>query len=165
MRKKTVKLIALLLAVLSLLSLTGCTEVTPEEEYIDPVTPEKDASQTTAADAVFSLNSNTDYSMNPLIATNTSNQLICCLVYENMVELTSKSEIVPNLITAWEPSNGGQTWCFTVAEGRVFHDGSPVTAWDVAYSMKCAVNSDRFRSRFSYVYGVSATDEIGRAHV
>lgn len=159
MRTKIKRLTATLLAVLSLFSLTGCGEDVPDDGYIDAVNPGKEIVQTAAADAVFSLNSNSRYSMNPLIATNTSNQIICCLVYENMLELDSKYELVPNLITAWEASNGGKTWSFTVTEGRTFHDGSPLTAWDVAFSLKCAMNSDRFRSRFSYVYGVSALDD------
>lgn len=151
---------ALLLAVMSLLSLSGCTEEAVEDDYFDPVNPGKEIVQTSSSDAVFSLNSNSEYSMNPLIATNTANQIIGCLVYENMLELDSKYEVIPNIITSWEPSNGGQTWSFTVAEGRQFHDGAPLTAWDVAYSLKCAMNSDRFKSRFSYIYGVSALDDV-----
>ena len=155
------KFTALLLALLCILPAAGCggsVDVGGSDDIGD-VDPGPEPVQTSAADGVFSLNSNSDYSFNPLIATNTSNQLICCLVYENMLELDSKYNVLPNIITAWEPSNGGQTWTFTVGTKRTFHDGTQMTAEDVAYSLKCAVNSDRFKKRFSYVYGVSAIDD------
>ena len=45
----------------------------------------KDVERAKAADEVFSLNSNSKYSFNPLISTYHCNQLVCSLVYENML--------------------------------------------------------------------------------
>ena len=151
---------AMLLAVLTLLSLAACGQsADKDDDYVEGKSAGKELGQTAAADDVFTLNCNKKYSMNPLIATNTNNQLVCNLVYENMLEVSNSFEIIPNIITGWKTTDGGQRWVFTVDTSHVFHDGQQLTATDVSYSMQCAINSDRFKGRFTYVYGCSATDE------
>ena len=69
--------IALLLALLSLLSLTACgTADDNKDDYIEGKSAGKELGQTVAADDIFTLNCNKSYSMNPLTATNTNNQLV-----------------------------------------------------------------------------------------
>ena len=77
-----------MLALCMLLSVSGCgaREQNPEDE-ISESTPGRDVGKAVGLDKVFSLNSNPRYSFNPMIATNRANQLICDLVYENMVEV------------------------------------------------------------------------------
>jgi len=152
------KFTALLLALLTLIPLTACEALDPVDDYVDGKSAGKDLGQTAAADTVFTLNWNPSYSLNPLIATNTNNQLVCNLIYENMLELDNNYNVIPNIITSWE-SEDGQRWTFHVDTERYFHDGSKMTAYDLAYSVTCAVNSDRYKGRFSYVYGSSAYDD------
>lgn len=153
------KLGALLLAAALLLSVCGCDTQTGGDDYIEGKSAGKKLSQTAAADDIFTLNINNDYSLNPINATNTSNQIVCGLIYENMVELDNNYNVIPGIITSWEAYKEGSYWEFKIDTTHVFHDGTPVTADDVAYSFKRAMNSDRFRSRLSYVYGCSATSE------
>ena len=40
----------------------------------------------------------------------------------------------PNLVESWTASDDAKVWTFTLREGPVFHDGSPVTAESVVYS-------------------------------
>ena len=105
----------------------------------------KDVERSAAEDDVFSLNSNSQRSFNPLIATNRSNQLICALVYENMLEVDNDFNIIKNLIIDWSANDDYTYWTFTVDQGHTFHDGTPVTARDLRYSLDRAVTSDRFR--------------------
>ena len=82
------RLIALLLALLVLFSLAACGRGGSEDDNTLPEsTGGKDLVRAESADNVFSLNTNTNYSLNPFVATNLSNQLVCDLVYENMVEV------------------------------------------------------------------------------
>lgn len=86
------RIAALLLAALTLVGCTGCAGVSSgtnqnDMEFVS--TGGKDIERAVQADDVFSLNSNPNYSFNPLIATNLSNQLICDLVYENMSRSTT----------------------------------------------------------------------------
>ena len=150
------KFICLLLAA-SVLFSAGCTlpGTGIQSDEIPDSTEGKDLTMSDAADNVFSLNCNTNYSFNPLIATNHSNQLVCSLVYENMVELDNNFEVIPNVITEWSYSDDAATWTFKIDTTKTFHDGTPVTAKDLRYSLDKAINSDRFSGRFRYYGGGS----------
>ena len=115
----------------------------------------KDVERSSAEDDVFSLNSNSQRSFNPMIATNRSNQLICALVYENMVELDNDFNVIKNLIIDWSSNEDYTYWTFTVDQGHTFHDGTPVTARDLRYSLDRAVTADRFKGRFASYQGAS----------
>lgn len=151
---------ALLLAMASVVSLASCgtADDKQNDDYVKGNNPGTVLGQTVAADDIFTLNCNRSYSMNPLIATNTNNQLVCNLVYENMVEVDNSFKLNPGVVTSWTTSDGGSRWEFKVASGHKFHDGQQLTATDVAYSVMCAARSDRFKARLSYVAGCSATD-------
>ena len=156
--KKYRRIIALTCALIMVFLLCACDALEPVDDYVDGQSAGKDLGVISAADDVFTINCNRGYSFNPLIATNTNNQLVCNLVYENMVELDNSYNVVPNVVTSWE-TNDGIRWVFHVDTNRYFHDGSKMTATDVAYSLMCAANSDRFKGRFTYLYGSSAIDE------
>ena len=42
----------------------------------------------------------------------------------------------PVLATSWTPNSSASAWTFKIRQGVKFHDGSPLTADDVVYSMK-----------------------------
>ena len=65
--------------------LTACGRRDDSGNEIPESTGGKDLVRAEAADNVFSLNTNPNYSKNPFVATNHSNQLVCDLLYENMV--------------------------------------------------------------------------------
>ncbi len=156
MRGKPTKIAALLCAATMSFSLCACGGDSGSDD-ITGHSAGQELKQTTAADDVFTLNYNEDYSMNPLSATNTNNQLVCNLVYENMIEVDNSFEAIPNVITSWTTEDG-KNWTFTVADDRYFHDGSHLTAYDVAYSLRCATDSERYRSRLYYIGAVSVND-------
>lgn len=113
-----------------------------------------------AADDVFSLNCNPDYSFNPLVATNHSNQLVCNLVYENIVELDNDFNVIPNLIENPTALNDTNTfWQFDIVKGHTFHDGTEVTGRDICYSIGLSVSSDRFTGRWAAYQGASYDDD------
>jgi peptide/nickel transport system substrate-binding protein len=45
-----------------------------------------------------------------------------------------------DLATKWEPSADGLTWTFTLRQDAKWHDGQPVTADDVVYSLNRMIN-------------------------
>ena len=83
--KKTIKRTLALVLAAAALFLTGCGARDDGAGGIPISTGGKDIEKGYAADHVFSLNSNSNFSLNPSVATNHSNQLICSLVYENLV--------------------------------------------------------------------------------
>jgi ABC-type transport system substrate-binding protein len=157
---KFTKAIALLLVLAALLSCTGCSSDSDDPyDSIQDSTPGTDVTRTATADNIFSLNYNSNYSFNPLVATNRSNQLVCALVYENMVEVDNNFEALPGVITDWECNEDGTYWTLTIGEGHYFHDGTEVTGKDLRYSLDRAINSDRYSGRFSSYQGSGYDDD------
>tara|TARA_B100001013_G_scaffold183773_1_gene110760 strand:- start:4137 stop:5726 length:1590 start_codon:yes stop_codon:yes gene_type:complete len=58
-------------------------------------------------------------------------------VYEGLVTPGINMEILPQLATSWEATDS-DTWVFTLRKGAKFHDGSTLTASDVAFSINRA---------------------------
>ena len=157
MATKAKKITAMLLAAAMVLSVCSCGDAA-EDDYVKGETAGKDIERATAADDVFTLNFSSKYSMNPMKATNTNNQLVCNLVYENMIEVNNNYEAQPNVITEWKTDDGVH-WVFTVDTTRRFHNGEQMTANDVAYSVNIAVNSERFSRRLNCIIGCGANNE------
>ncbi|MYT15405.1 peptide/nickel transport system substrate-binding protein [Streptomyces sp. SceaMP-e96] len=68
--------------------------------------------------------------------TNESDYLIVALVHDTLTAPGAKTNTVPRLASRWQASDDLKTWRFTIAKGAKFHDGSPVTAGDVAWSLR-----------------------------
>ena len=155
------RVFALLLALAVLISLPGCGARDPSltGDGVPLSTKGKDVTRFPAADNVFSLNCNENYSFNPILATNHSNQLVCNLVYENMVELDNEFNVIPNVLGTGTPNENATYWIFEIQPGHVFHDGSPVTGADIRYSLERVVaTQDRYKGRFASYQG-SGYDE------
>ncbi|MFJ1730735.1 ABC transporter substrate-binding protein [Streptomyces sp. NPDC088254] len=67
---------------------------------------------------------------------NESDYLIISLVHDTLTVPGVKPNTVPRLAASWKASPDLKTWRFTLAKGAAFHDGSPVTAEDVVFSLK-----------------------------
>ncbi|GHE76806.1 ABC transporter substrate-binding protein [Amycolatopsis deserti] len=65
-------------------------------------------------------------------------QILLDNVYQGLVSIDTGAgdKIVPALATSWETSPDGLTYTFHLAQGAKFHDGSPVTAADVVWSLQ-----------------------------
>jgi peptide/nickel transport system substrate-binding protein len=84
------------------------------------------------------------------------------LVYDTPIAVTSAGEYVPELATEWSVSDDGLTWTMTLVEGATFHDGEPLTAEDVAFSVELYRDTADFPFLPSYAapfVEVEATDE------
>ena len=154
------KVLCLLLCAASLLlSACGGSAATDPDSLIPQSTKGKDVTRAAAADKLFSLNWNEEFSLNPILATNHSNQLLCDLVYENMVELDDNFNVIPNILDEGMPNDDATYWTFKINPDHVFHDGTPVTGADIRYSLERAVaTQDRFRGRFSSYQGSGYDD-------
>ena len=61
-------------------------------------------------------------------------QILCC-VGEYLIWNNDKGELEPRIAESWESTDGGTTWTIKIRQGVTFHDGSPMTADDVVYSL------------------------------
>lgn len=161
MLDKMKKMICLLLAMVMLLSLAACggdDVETEEDDSAMTIDPNQSTIAVKAADDVFALGYDANETLNPLKTKSQANYVVDCLVYEFAVELDTDYNAMPNIITAWDTDNG-YSWLFTVDNTVTFHDGSAVTAADVAYSIDRARYSDIYASRLNKIWGISAIDK------
>lgn len=56
-------------------------------------------------------------------------------IYDTLVMLDSRGRIVPGLAQSWSASSDGLTWTFRLRPGVTFHNGEPLKASDVAFSI------------------------------
>jgi peptide/nickel transport system substrate-binding protein len=79
-------------------------------------------------------------------------------VYEALLDIDSNLAIVPQLATAWkilDPTH----WEFELRPGVRFHDGTPLTAEDVVFSIERAqAKTSDFRNRVDGIARVQASD-------
>jgi peptide/nickel transport system substrate-binding protein len=60
----------------------------------------------------------------------------------------------PRLAESWTPNEDGSVWTFAIRRGVTFHDGAPLTAEDVAYTMNLHADPDVGSSGLSAFAGV-----------
>ncbi|HSK16539.1 MAG TPA: ABC transporter substrate-binding protein [Gaiellaceae bacterium] len=63
----------------------------------------------------------------------------------------------PRLAESWTPNEDGTLWTFALRRGVTFHDGTPLTAEDVAYTMNLHSDPDAGSSALSAFAGVLST--------
>ncbi|MFN2184927.1 MAG: ABC transporter substrate-binding protein, partial [Anaerolineae bacterium] len=57
------------------------------------------------------------------------------LIYDTLVEEAGIGKFVPGLAESWDVSDDGLVWTFKIREGVTFHDGTPLNAEEVAWSL------------------------------
>ncbi|MGI5200448.1 ABC transporter substrate-binding protein [Spirillospora sp. CA-108201] len=67
---------------------------------------------------------------------NESDYLIISLVYDTLTAPGAGKVTAGRLASSWKASKDLKTWRFTLPEDAVFHDGAPVTADDVVWSLR-----------------------------
>src|SRR5205807_3967154 len=56
-------------------------------------------------------------------------------LYNRLVRQAPDGSIQPDLALSWEPSSNAMQWTFLLRRGVTFHNGSPFTSRDVAYTL------------------------------
>ena len=167
------KIFALLLAAAMLLSLAACGETAAAPEATpDPAADdgaETVSGQTLtfgdAADNVFSLPLDYDQSLNPIKSKSALNQLVDCLVYDRLFEVDENFNVTSRILSDWYYSKSEDSpgvWVLKVKEGIQMHDGSTLTAADVAYSVSCVFTSGStyYQQQIGRVYSSAFNGEV-----
>ncbi|MFB7286686.1 ABC transporter substrate-binding protein [Actinacidiphila glaucinigra] len=90
---------------------------------------------------------------------NESDYLILALTYDTLTVPGAKPNTKPRLAASWEPSADLKTWKFTIAKGAAFHDGTPVTADDVVWSLRRLRNTPSGAARLPGIAAKNITAE------
>jgi peptide/nickel transport system substrate-binding protein len=74
--------------------------------------------------------------INPILWNQDSSAALTELIFNSLVKIDSKGQIIPDLAESWEVSEDGLTYTFHLREGVRFHDGKELTAEDVRFTYK-----------------------------
>ena len=76
--------------------------------------------------------------LDPALARESSSNLYIMQIFSGLLAFDQDMELVPDIAYDWDVSEDGLTYTFYLRTGVVFHDGSPVTAYDFEYSFERA---------------------------
>lgn len=76
--------------------------------------------------------------INPLLATSDADRDLTQLVYAGLMKAKPDGSLVPELASDYTISQDGLTYTFTIRQSAQFHDGAPVTAEDVVFTIQNA---------------------------
>ncbi len=74
--------------------------------------------------------------LDPVRATNYGENIIVLNVYDMLVFPTPDNKVIPWIAKSWDISDDRKTYTFHLRDDVLFHDGKPVQAEDVAFSMR-----------------------------
>lgn len=79
--------------------------------------------------------------INPILAVSDADRDLSSLVYSGLMRATTDGGFVPDLAERYSVSSDGLTYTFILRPDAVFHDGTPVTADDVEFTVTKAQDS------------------------
>lgn len=151
--KKMKRMLALLLAALMVFSVVGCGgdnngggSSDTEELYSEARTLNVALTSEPA-------------SMDPTQTIDTWSDTVFTNIYETLMEVNEKGEIVPKLAESYEASADGLTYTFKLKKGVKFHNGEEMKASDVAFSFNRAKEAAILKSVTADFDNVEATDD------
>ncbi|HEV2282450.1 MAG TPA: ABC transporter substrate-binding protein [bacterium] len=84
-------------------------------------------------------------------------------VYESLTMYDEKTNVVPCLAQKWDVQNGGKTYVFHLRPNVKFHNGQPMTAEDVKYSIDRVLNpktASPWRDALSSIQEITVVDPM-----
>ncbi len=78
--------------------------------------------------------------INPLLVLSQPDQDLTALVYSGLMRALPDGSYVPDLATRYDISEDGTEYTFTLRSDASFHDGTPLTAADVLFTIALAQN-------------------------
>ena len=73
--------------------------------------------------------------LNPGLGVLAEDFIMYDLVYDSLIDIDLDGNFQPEVATDWSVSADGTTWTVTIRDDITFHDGTPLTAEDVVYSL------------------------------
>lgn len=137
MKKITAVLCIILFAV------TGCSknaqtrtvegEITGQGASIDTETDNED---------YLTISSNMAKTLNPLVNSDETVDAALSLLYEKLIVIDAQGKAQPNIADSWTFDDDGSTVYINLKNNVCFSDGTRLTAYDVAYSLKTIDNAE-----------------------
>lgn len=100
--------------------------------------------------------------MNALVRTSSTDKSIRELMYESLLDIDPKGNLLPKLAESWEISKDGKVYTFRLRKGIKFHNGEEMTAEDARFAVDYTLNPKNTAygySRLKIVDRVEASDK------
>ena len=81
-------------------------------------------------------------SVSPLTARTQADRDLVALVFSGLVRNGPAGTVVPDLAEHWSVDDSGRVWTFVLRSDARWHDGEPVTADDVVFTIRTLQNAD-----------------------
>jgi len=130
-------------------------------EKVITATPEPTAGPAPGGTYVYILPGEPD-SLDPHKTARSDAYNIMLFLHSSLVIQDPEGNYVPYLAESWEMSEDGLTWTFHLKKGITFHDGTPLTAQDVAWTYtraKDPANPGAAGATLAAVESIEATDD------
>lgn len=96
-------------------------------------------------------------SIHPLFAITDTDKDLVSLVYSGLMRATAEGTFIPDLAESYTISEDGKTYTFKLRDDATFHDGTEVTANDVAYTIAVAQDPEFKSPKRALWEGVQVT--------
>ncbi len=133
--------------ILATLAACGCDRSTARSRDADPA-PLKAPRR----GGVFRLVLEAPHYLDPAVVDSVYDALPVGQIFDGLVALDPGLAIVPALADTWTISRDGRTYTFHLREGVRFHDGTPLTADDVVFSLKRLLDPAREKKSIGVSY-------------
>ena len=153
----------IIITIILLLPLIGCAPAATEPPAAEPPAAEAPAAEAPAeapAAAPVTLNVGSTYiwdSANPAIGW--YSYTIRYLLYDTLVEWAELDRFTPGLAESWSVSDDGLVWTFKIREGVTFHDGTPCTAEEIAWSINWSIEFE-IETLYSYLINFAEVEAL-----
>jgi peptide/nickel transport system substrate-binding protein len=150
----------LLSAVTVLAILTGCARSGAPTTTPTPGTPPAPAKQNhDVSIAMWSSPNN----FNPINTDSSYGFYPISMMFDSLVSMNDKGEFVPRLAEKWDIGKDYTTYTFHLNPNAKWHDGKPVTAKDVLFTVNIIANKETSTNRGTFVAQLKGTDVNGKA--
>ena len=107
----------------------------------------------------FTLRYDPSSSLNPIMSLSSENIILSSLLYESLFALDGNLNIHPVLCESWSTENN-VTYTFNIKPDIAMNDGSTLTADDVAYTLRQAMQRGRFVNRLRNIRSISSDGDL-----
>ena len=107
----------------------------------------------------FTLRYDRDSSMNPITSLSSDNIILSSLLYEPLFILDENLNVHPVLCESWTTEDN-ITYRFLLKPNIAMSDGSTLTADDVMYTLRQAMQTGRFVNRFRIIRSIASDGEL-----
>lgn len=94
--------------------------------------------------------------LNPIVEQDGVSYLVNLWLFDALIRLDESLQPVPELAESWETSEDGLTWTLNLRQDVTWHDGTPFTADDVAftvYSILAPTTQTQYRGNYANLVG------------